>query len=271
MRIPSKQFNDHELMVLAMDELIKCPTHPKIGAIISKDGSVLSTGFRGESNGKHAERVAIEKLNSDQLLGATIHTTLEPCTEIHPDQRHQSCCELITESGISRVCIGTLDPNGRIYAKGMNFLRKNGLTIDTFLPDIRKEIESRTFKFDDFSAAIGNGERRVRRVKNGKKFTVQFSKDDDRTVEFFLNSLSMPLDHIDLVANNDSVRLAPGIHRFNDISDPMLYQDPSHFARLPIEEIAIIAKPKTTMVLLFKILEITPTDIHFQWKVRNRK
>jgi len=79
----------------------------------------------------------------------------------------------------------------------------------------------------------------------------------------------MPLDHIDLTAATDSVLLAPGIKNFSDISDPMLYQYPSHFARLPAEEIAIIAEPQSTMILLVKVLEITPTDISIQWEVRN--
>lgn len=119
-----KAMNNDELISLAMDELFKCPTHPKIGAVISKSGVVLSTGFRGEVNGKHAERVAIEKLSPEQLRGSMIHTTLEPCAEVYPGQPEKSCCELIAESGISTVCIGTLDPNGRIYAKGMNFFER---------------------------------------------------------------------------------------------------------------------------------------------------
>jgi len=74
--------NDSELEKKAMKELDKCLRHPKIGAVVSKDGVLLSTGFRGEVIGKHAERVAIEKLSIDQLQGATIYTTLEPCAEI---------------------------------------------------------------------------------------------------------------------------------------------------------------------------------------------
>lgn len=261
--------NNDGLMRLAMDELLKCPTYPKIGAVVSRNGDVLSTGFRGEVSGKHAERVAIEKLSSNQLLDSTIHTTLEPCAEICAGQREKSCCELIAESGISTVCIGALDPNGKIYAKGMNFLREKGVTVELFSPEIRQQIESGTFKYDDFSAAIGNGKRRVRSVKNGKRFTVQFAKDDNRKVSFRLHPLSMPLNQIDLVAGNDSIRLAPGVNSFSDIPDPMLYQDASHFARLAAREIAIIAEPKSTMALLVQVLEITPTDISIQWQVRN--
>lgn len=106
-------------------------------------------------------------------------------------------------------------------------------------------------------------------MKNGKKFTVQFAKDDERKVEFYVHPLSMPLDHIYLVAYSDSVRLAPGVHTFHDILDPMLYQDPSHFARLPAGEIAIVAKPQSTMALLVKILDITSSDIFIKWEVRN--
>jgi pyrimidine deaminase RibD-like protein len=261
---------NEELMRLAVDQLIKCSGHPKVGAVISRNGKVLSTGFRGEVSGKHAERVAIEKLESDQLRGATMHTTLEPCAEIYIDQKTESCCDLIAKSDITTVSIGALDPNGKIYAKGMNFLRENGLTIELFAPAIREEIERSTFQYDDFSTAVGSGKRRVRSVKNGKKFTVKFSTDDDRKVEFRLHPLSMPLDQIDLVAGRDSVRLAPGITDFRDIPDPMLYHDPSHFARLPIGQVAIVAEPGSTMILLVKIHEITSTDITIQWQVRNK-
>jgi diaminohydroxyphosphoribosylaminopyrimidine deaminase/5-amino-6-(5-phosphoribosylamino)uracil reductase len=261
---------DNELMRLAVDQLLRCPGYPKVGAVISKDGMVLSTGFRGEAAGKHAERVAIEKLDADRLRGATMHTTLEPCAEVDPNQPTKSCSELIAEVGIATISIGALDPNGKIYAKGMNYLKGKGLTIWLFSPAIREEIERSTFKYDDFSAATGSGKRRVRSVRNGKTFSVRFSSTDDRTVSFRLSPLSMPLDRIDLVAGRDTVRLAPNVKDFKSIVDPLLYQDPSHFARLAVGEIAIVAGPGSTMILLVQISEITPTDITFQWEVRNR-
>lgn len=128
------------------------------------------------------------------------------------------------------------------------------MAVELFPPLNRQQIESSTFKYNNFSAAIGNNKRRVRSVKNGKKFTVQFAEGDQRRVEIHLQPLSNPLDKIDLVAASDSVRLAPGISVFSDIPDPMLYQDPSHFARLAAGEIAIVAEPYSTMALLVKIL-----------------
>jgi pyrimidine deaminase RibD-like protein len=259
-----------ELMKLAVKQMHMCSDYPKVGAVISKDGEVLSTGFRGEISGKHAERVAIEKLNQDQLRGSTIHTTLEPCAEIDVAQKIKSCCELIAESNIAVVSIGALDPNGKIYSKGMTFLEDSGVFVELFSPAIREEIERSTFKYDDFNFATGSGKRRLRSVANGKKFAVQFSKDDSRKIEFRLHPLSMPKDRIDLVSGNDSVRIASGAKNFGAIQDPMLYHDPSHFARLSAGEIAIISEPKSTMVLIVQVLAITSSDITIQWEVRNK-
>lgn len=262
--------SSHEIMIVAVNEMLKSPGYPKVGAVIAGGGHVLSTGFRGEDGGKHAERVAIEKLGADQLAGSTLYTTLEPCTEVYTDQPITSCAQLIVSSGIRAVMIGALDPNGKVYSNGMNFLRDRGLDIGVFSPDLRDAIEARTFSYDNFNAAVGSGTRRIRSVQNGKKLIIRFSVDDSREIAIRISPLSMPKDRVDLIAARDSVRLAPGVREFHDIVDPLLYQDPSHFARLVVGEIAIVAAPKSTMVLLVKILEITPTDITVRWEVRNR-
>jgi len=60
--------------------------HPKVGAVIVKDGRVLSIAHRGEQIGNHAEFVGLEKKLSDEAVaGATVYATLEPCaTRTHP-------------------------------------------------------------------------------------------------------------------------------------------------------------------------------------------
>jgi pyrimidine deaminase RibD-like protein len=66
--------------------------HPRVGVVVVKDGVVLEKAHRGERAGCHAEFIALEeKLDEAALVGATIYTTLEPCTSrSHPKYRVRS-------------------------------------------------------------------------------------------------------------------------------------------------------------------------------------
>jgi diaminohydroxyphosphoribosylaminopyrimidine deaminase/5-amino-6-(5-phosphoribosylamino)uracil reductase len=65
--------------------------HPRVGAVIARDGYLLATGYRGEAyKGAHAEESALLKLNADEAVGATVYSTLEPCTT-----RQRAACSLL--------------------------------------------------------------------------------------------------------------------------------------------------------------------------------
>ena len=52
--------------------------NPMVGAVIVKDGKIISTGYHHRHGEAHAELDAIN--NADQSLeGATIYVNLEPC------------------------------------------------------------------------------------------------------------------------------------------------------------------------------------------------
>ena len=83
-------------------------THPKVGVVVVKKGRVLATAYRGERKaGEHGEYTALErKLARRALVGATVYTTLEPCTtRNHP---RVACAKRLIERKVARVVIGLL-------------------------------------------------------------------------------------------------------------------------------------------------------------------
>ena len=110
--------------------------------VIAKNGNILSTSYRGEKPSVHSERIAIEKLEPQDLAGATIYSTLEPCVEIHKEQEVDSCADLIIESGITEAVIGVLDPNGSIYSQGYKKLLENNISVSFFNRKLRAAVEA---------------------------------------------------------------------------------------------------------------------------------
>lgn len=267
----TEQLSDIDLIYIAIEEQNKCTTFPKVGVVIAKDGAILSKAFRGEMEGKHAERVAIEKLESKDIIGATLVTTLEPCVEIANDQAIKPCADLIIESGIKNIIIGILDPNGKIYCQGQNRLLDKGINVKFFPAELREEVESKTFKYGDCNIGYGPCAKRwVAVLGSGKNFEIRFSKSDDRAIKFRWCTLQFRFGCVDLVGDNDSIRNAIGINTFEQITDPLVFREPSHFSRMTKGDISIISPPNSSFIILIKLLELTETDIYFQWQVRNK-
>lgn len=260
--------NQHA-MNTAIDQQNKCTSHPKVGAVIVKNGEIISTGFRGEVTGKHAERIAIEKLTKSDLTGATIYTTLEPCVEMHECQPHKSCASLISNSNIKQVVIGVLDPNGKIYCQGYDLLLKADIEVTFFTPTLRNTIESNTFKLDCNIGYGPSGKRRVAVVGNGKKFTIHASQKKPDTMSFRWDTLQYIHGIVDLIASNESIACAIGAKEFEDISDPLIFRETAHYARMKSGDIAVLYPPEASFITLIKLIEITEFDITFQWQVRD--
>lgn len=257
------------MMKIAIEEHLQCSEYPRVGAVVAKNGKVLATGRRGEIPGRHAERVAIEKLSRVDLVGSTVYTTLEPCVDIHSDQALESCADLIVKSGVAEVYVGVLDPNGTIYSQGFRKLLENNISVKFFSRKLRAAIEEETFEFGDVHAICGSGKRRVPVVHSGIEITVQFSETDKRAIPIKWATLQFAHSCVDLSSLSGAVRVAAGARRFSDITDPTIFRFPSHFARMNKGMIAVVHPEGSGFCVLIKLLELWENDILFQWEVRN--
>lgn len=121
--------------------------HPRVGAVLEKNGTLMETAFRGEiSLGDHAEYTLLErKLLSHDVTGTTLYTTLEPCIEA--ESSLMKCTERIIRRRVKRVVIGMLDPNPRIRGEGVMVLRDHGVEVELFPPDLMKKVEQQNTDF----------------------------------------------------------------------------------------------------------------------------
>ncbi|WP_456395392.1 bifunctional diaminohydroxyphosphoribosylaminopyrimidine deaminase/5-amino-6-(5-phosphoribosylamino)uracil reductase RibD [Desulfurobacterium sp.] len=140
--------NDDKYMEIAIEEALrgkgKTLPNPSVGAVIVKNGKIISTGFHEKAGMPHAEAVAIEKAGKN-ARNATLYVTLEPCNHYG---RTPPCTEKIIEAGIKRVVIGVKDPNP-VASGGIERLEKSGIKVTIGV----KEKECREL-IDDFTVLI---------------------------------------------------------------------------------------------------------------------
>ncbi|HEY7261760.1 MAG TPA: deaminase [Trebonia sp.] len=136
--------DDERWMRAAIELAWRCPpseTAYSVGAVIvAADGAELSRGFSREDDPLvHAEESALRKLAAGhpRLGGATIYSTLEPCSRRR--SRPRTCTQLIIASGITRVVIAWREPSLFVAdSQGAELLSRAGIAVDE-LPGFAKQ------------------------------------------------------------------------------------------------------------------------------------
>lgn len=121
--------------------------NPMVGALIVKEGVIISEGWHERFGGPHAEVVALEKALSP-VEGSTLYVTLEPCSHYG---KTPPCAERIAAAGFARVVIGVMDPNPLVAGRGIRALQDKG--IKTEVGVLEKECAALNEKFFKFMTA----------------------------------------------------------------------------------------------------------------------
>ena len=120
----------------------RCPPSTaaySVGAIIvDRDGRERSRGYSRDLHPViHAEESALVRARGTDLSGATMYTTMEPCTTRKSGPR--TCTDLIIEAGFARVVLALLEPPVLAHCIGVQMLREAGLDVVT-IHDLGAEV-----------------------------------------------------------------------------------------------------------------------------------
>ena len=111
--------NDERMMRLAVDTAVdarlRSRPNPWVGAVVvATDGQVFC-GATMQPGEAHAEVVALNAAGHN-AHGATLYTTLEPCSHTG---KTGPCTQAIINAKISRVVVGVIDPDKQVAGNGI--------------------------------------------------------------------------------------------------------------------------------------------------------
>ncbi|RSX56942.1 bifunctional diaminohydroxyphosphoribosylaminopyrimidine deaminase/5-amino-6-(5-phosphoribosylamino)uracil reductase [Bifidobacterium samirii] len=107
----------------------KVNPNPMVGAVIVRDGRIIAAGHHDRFGGWHAERAALESARSKgvSVRGATMVVTMEPCCH---QGMQPPCAQMLADAGLSRVVVGSADPNPLVSGGGIRLLEEAGIAVE---------------------------------------------------------------------------------------------------------------------------------------------
>jgi diaminohydroxyphosphoribosylaminopyrimidine deaminase / 5-amino-6-(5-phosphoribosylamino)uracil reductase len=100
--------------------------NPVVGAVVARDGEILGEGWHREFGAAHAEVNAIEACGMEDLGGATLYVSLEPCCH---EGNTPPCTDAILQAGLRRVVVASDDPSEKASGRGLGILRDEGVEV----------------------------------------------------------------------------------------------------------------------------------------------
>jgi ATP-dependent DNA helicase RecG len=125
--------------------------NPLVGAVLVRPDGSIETAARGElREGNHAEFTLLErKCVGEKLDGSVLFATLEPCLNRNHPKR--GCARHIVGARIKEVWVGIEDDNPTVAGKGIEHLKRHGVTVHMFDRDLQEVIAKENKAFFEWA------------------------------------------------------------------------------------------------------------------------
>jgi diaminohydroxyphosphoribosylaminopyrimidine deaminase / 5-amino-6-(5-phosphoribosylamino)uracil reductase len=121
---------EEQLMERAIELALKgtgfVSPNPRVGAVIAKEGNIISEGWHKGYGLLHAEIDAIENASGIDLENCELYVNLEPCTH---SGKTPPCTDAIIEKRFKKVVVGMQDPNPHVSGNGIDVLKSAGIEV----------------------------------------------------------------------------------------------------------------------------------------------
>ncbi len=124
------ELRDEKFMRAALDEAKRgvglTSPNPAVGAVLVVGNKIVAAGHHRRAGEAHAEVECLRGLGRVTPKDATLYVTLEPCSTTG---RTPPCTRALIDSGIGTVVIGAVDVNPKHSGRGIDLLRRAGITV----------------------------------------------------------------------------------------------------------------------------------------------
>lgn len=204
--------------------------NPLVGAVVVRDGTILGKGYHRRFGEAHAEINAINDAEGS-LEGTILYVTLEPCSH---HGKTPPCVDRIIEAKVSRVVVGSTDPNPLVSGRGIETLRNHGIEVKTGV--LEQACEALNEKFFTF-------------MKTGRPFvTLKYAQTLD-------GRIASATGHSQWISSESSRRFA---HRIRERHDAVLVGIGTVIADDPDLRVRLVRGRNPLRVVLDSSLRIPP-------------
>lgn len=111
--------------------------NPHVGCVVVKQGRIIGRGFTQAGGRPHAEAEALAECaaSGESPAGATVYSTLEPCSP-QPTSRGPACADLLIAAKVARVVSALHDPFHGVDGAGHDRMRAAGIDVEIGLMEV---------------------------------------------------------------------------------------------------------------------------------------